>query len=344
MPDIARPVLKYIYDLFTKDRYPAFLFLARDGRIQTWGGKLDRYGITQLEQGDAVEDRIFLLDGFFPMEQDQMLLPCVQTESGASADIHIFPGKQGYWLLFLDTTEEEARQSVLQQRANDLCLLRDRQAKILEQYIGKEFAENLLQPDFRSREESQHLSVLFADIRGFAAYSRQKCVPDAMKLLNAYLNAIIGPVLDQGGVVDKIIRGSVMAVFGIKPSDISPEIQSVKAGFRIIETVRSFQEAGAKENPEHLEDSEQLELGIGIASGQAILGIMGPSSRRTFSVIGTAADMASYLESRARSNEILIDQNTFQKIGELQKRFANTALKLTGTEKGLKVFSGKLST
>ncbi|MDM8551137.1 adenylate/guanylate cyclase domain-containing protein [Desulfobacterales bacterium HSG2] len=333
MPDIAPPILEYVYDLTIKDRSPAFLLLKQDGRIQEWGGKLETYGIRSIKEGDPIEEHVLILDGFFPLDEERVHLPCVETEAGVSADIHIFQGEKGYWILFLDATMEEARQSVLQQRMNELCLLRDKQTKLMDQYLGKEVAEKLVRTGLQEAEESKYVSVLFADIRGFTAYSEQKSSVDVFKLLNAYLSAIIQPVLDEGGSVDKIIGEAVMAIFGISPSNVSPSLQAVKAAFRIIENVQSLQKA------RQTEGQDTLEVGIGIASGQVFLGIMGSRNRRTLSAIGHSVNLASFLESQSRSNEILIDKNTFLKIEGLQDRFTRATLKLRGVEGPLQAFS-----
>ena len=112
MSDIAAPILEYIYDLTIKDRSPAFLLLKQDGSIQDWGGKLETYGIHSIKKGDPIEAHVLILDGFFPLDEEQTHLPCVETEDGVSADTHIFQGEKGYWVLFLDATMEEARQKL----------------------------------------------------------------------------------------------------------------------------------------------------------------------------------------------------------------------------------------
>ncbi len=333
MKDLASPVFEYIYDLTMKDRSPAFVLLDQDNCIQDWGGKLDIYGITSLEKGDRIEDRVFILDGLFPLDEDQMQLPCVEMETGVPADIHIFSKKEGCWVLFLDATEEEARQTVLQQKANELCLLRDKHSKILDQYLGKEIAERLLQLNIHEAGESKYVSVLFVDICGFTSYSELKKPTEVFNLLNSYLAHLIQPILDEGGIVDKIIGDAVMAIFGIMPSKLSPPLQSAKAAFRIIENVQSLNKARKKEM------LDTFDVGVGVASGQVFLGILGSRSRRSLSAIGHFVNLAARLEGQACPNEILICENTFNEINELQYRFSKTKLQLKGIREPIHAFS-----
>ncbi|MDM8522184.1 adenylate/guanylate cyclase domain-containing protein [Desulfococcaceae bacterium HSG8] len=319
MPDIPMPVSDYIYDLLIKDFSPAFFLLEKNGRLKTWGGKPEVYGITGLKKGDFIEDHLFLLEGFFPTDDERMCLSCVQTESGVSADIHIFPDEQGCWLLLLDATQKEASLTTLQQEVNELSLFRDKHLKALNQYLGQKDAEKLFRLTLQETGESKYISVLFADIRGFTSYTEHINPAEIFQLLDTYMAAIIMPVLDEGGVVDKIVGDSAMAVFGMLPGLLSPSRQSVKAAFRIIESLRSLNRLRQK-------DGQRIfEVGIGIASGHSALGIIGSWDRRkTLSVIGPSVNLAFRLEKLARPDEVLIDENTFRKIDALQSRFSKT--------------------
>jgi len=141
MPEIAAPVLEYICELLIRDRSPAFLLLDQEGCMQDWGGSPERYGIGSLEKGKPAEDYVDVLKGFFPSfpspglgtgDEEQITLSCVRTGRGVSADIHIIPKAKGYWVIFLDVSREEALQARLQQKLNDMTLLRDRSEKMME--------------------------------------------------------------------------------------------------------------------------------------------------------------------------------------------------------------------
>ncbi|MDM8551138.1 adenylate/guanylate cyclase domain-containing protein [Desulfobacterales bacterium HSG2] len=334
MADIAQPVAEYIYNLAVRDHSPAFLLVGKDGSLRDWGGKLEFYGISDLEKGKPIGDKVFILEGFFPFDEEDGKLSCVETETGVSADIHIFAREEGYWVLFLDATRKEALQLTFQQKANELCLLRDRHTKILDQYLGKEIAERLSQLNIQDSGESKEVSTLFADIRGFTFFSEQRSPAEVFKLLNTYLASMIQPVLDEGGIVDKFMGDAVMAVFGIQPSDLPPPIQAVNAAFQIIENVRSMQKM------RRMRTEDTLDIGIGIASGQVFLGVLGTRNRKNLSAIGHNVNLAARLEDQARPNEILIDENTFCELDhDVRDRFSETRLQLKGICGPLRVFS-----
>jgi len=330
MRKLPLPVLNYIYDLTIADRSPAFLMMTRDGYLRDCGGELELYCIAGLGKGKYVGDQVLVLEGFFPLDDERLELSCVETETGVSADIHIFFSGKEYWVLFLDARQEEARQAALQQKTNDLSLLRGEHAKLLDQYLGKEITERKLLLNLSEAGENRDVAVLFSDIRGFTAYTEQNSPAEVFRVLNIYLTAMIQPVFDGGGIVSETIGDSVMAIFGLLPSKLSPPHQAVKAGFRILENIDILKSSGIR---------NIFDAGIGIASGKVMLGIISTGNRKTLSAIGSRVGVAASLGARARAREILICENTFREIAELQHRFSSAVLSLKGGQESFHAYS-----
>lgn len=163
MPEIPRQVLEYIYEL----RSPAFLLLDTEGCLSDWGGSPERYGIHALEKGKPAEEFIAVLEGFFPSGYEETRLSRVKTGEGLSADIHIVRKEKGYWVIFLDVSLEEEQQKVLQQKLNDMTLLRDKYLKLITRLIGKEASRRLRENAFMESDSSL-ISETCADYdRGF---------------------------------------------------------------------------------------------------------------------------------------------------------------------------------
>jgi hypothetical protein len=107
-----------------KDRHLAYFLVGKDGVFLETGGVLSIYGLESISKGERMGKDLFFLDGLFPIGKEPLFLPRVKTESGLCADIHIFSGEQGDWVLFLDASLEEARERLMQQNMNELSLLR----------------------------------------------------------------------------------------------------------------------------------------------------------------------------------------------------------------------------
>jgi hypothetical protein len=129
MLDFPEPVLNYLLDYFVENRSPGYLLIDNDGYLLTWGGKLERYGITRLQKGELIGKQIHFLDGLLPLNNSPELLTNIKTELGVVVDLHIFSESDGDWVLFLDATENEIERRMTQQKLNDLRLLLEKKQK-----------------------------------------------------------------------------------------------------------------------------------------------------------------------------------------------------------------------
>ncbi len=127
-PFIADRVLKICID----SRSPAFLLVNEQGVLTEFGGELEVYGLSDLKKGEPVLERVSILQGMLPSSDSYLFLPFVKGEVGRAADIHIFFDEMhGNYVLFLDATLEMYQHRLLQQKGNELSLLREREAKML---------------------------------------------------------------------------------------------------------------------------------------------------------------------------------------------------------------------
>ena len=121
--DIPFPVSNYLIDFMRETRSLAYLFVGKDGCLSSWGGKLNEYGIANLHQGEDASQQILLLEGLLPLDGFPLFLPCVKTERGVCADVHLFPEKEGDWVLLLDATWDEMQIFKVQQEINSARLI-----------------------------------------------------------------------------------------------------------------------------------------------------------------------------------------------------------------------------
>ncbi len=132
MLNLPSPVIDYILILTVENRSLGYLLVEKDGRLSNWGGKLAAYGITNLQKGQYVGEQVYFLEGLLPLDDFPMFLPCIKIADSLSADVHLFPGNDGDWVLLLDATLEENQRSLIQQKINDLRLLLEKKSKLLD--------------------------------------------------------------------------------------------------------------------------------------------------------------------------------------------------------------------
>lgn len=122
METLPTQVKDFILKLTTEVRLPAYLLVQDDGRLKAAGGALTAYGMQDLTLDQEVGEEVFFLVGMFPLDTSPTFLPYVKTESGLSADIYLFKGEEGNWVVLLDATWDARKRKAIQQRANDLSL------------------------------------------------------------------------------------------------------------------------------------------------------------------------------------------------------------------------------
>jgi hypothetical protein len=131
MIEVPESIIVYILNFMLESRSLAYLLISKEGNPLIWGGKLTAYGIMEISKNENVGQQIFFLEGLLPLDDSPVFLPRVKSEEGISADVHIFPSKEGDWVLLLDATLDEMQLALIQQLAHDSILFRDKVVKIL---------------------------------------------------------------------------------------------------------------------------------------------------------------------------------------------------------------------
>ncbi len=340
MQEFPETVRGYILGHMERKLSAAYLYISDEGILESFSGPLTNYGIDDPAAGEPPGEWGVLFEGLLPLEEPHLLLPRIQTETGRYADVHLYREPGRTCVIFLDCTTDSLSRQLMQQRGNELSLLRSVHSRILDQYLGKKVASDLAKGMLRFKEEGERrvITVLFADVRGSTSFC-DKAPPEVVfRTLNMYLRAMIQAILAEAGMVDKLIGDGAMAIFGLLPTVASGPSLAVRAAVQMLEDV-------AEINRERIVDGRQaLEVGIGIATGSVSIGILGTKERRAFSAIGHHANLAARLEGQAGPSEILIDENSFKDLGDSPVAFEPKEVVLKGIDRPEKIFSYKRGT
>lgn len=153
----------------------------------------------------------------------------------------------------------------------------------------------------------QPLSVLFADIRGFTTLSEQMDAREVVQLLNELFTALSEVIFEAGGTLDKFIGDCVMALFGAPVAFPDSPQRALKAAIGMQRRVAALNLARAKRN------LRQIQIGIGLHHGPAVVGNIGSADRMQYTAIGDTVNIAARLVSRAAPEQIVIS-GEFQKL------------------------------
>src|SRR5215203_2243480 len=115
-PELPAPIREFIFKLTAENRAAAYLLVdGRDAIIES-GGELAEYGLAGLKPGAGADDALEFLVGLLPLEEANIFLPFVKLDHGPYADVYLFAGERGTWVLLLNATREAVKRQSLQQR------------------------------------------------------------------------------------------------------------------------------------------------------------------------------------------------------------------------------------
>ena len=190
-------------------------------------------------------------------------------------------------------------------------LERSRVRGAFSQYLSPEMVNRLAESSesLVLGGERKEMTFLFSDIRGFTKISEQyKDDPEALtQLINQLLTVLSNAILDHGGTIDKYMGDCIMA-FWNAPTDQQDHRQlAIQAAHSMNEALDQFN------NEAKVELDFELEIGIGINSGNCIVGNMGSDKRFDYTVLGDAVNLASRLESQSSNYglHMILGENTY---------------------------------
>ncbi len=181
----------------------------------------------------------------------------------------------------------------------------------------------------------QHLSILFSDIRSFTSFSEKNLPYDIIHILNRYFEAVGHCINENGGYIDKYMGDGIMAIFGL-----DKEFQS-KSSYLAVNTALSMIHALNEFNI-YLKDhfSHEFTIGIGVHTGNVIIGNMGYHKKMDFTAIGDTVNTASRIESvnKQTSTSILVSETTYQEVKDQFKWSQKVIAKVKGKEQALSLY------
>ena len=182
-------------------------------------------------------------------------------------------------------------------------------SRFMPEYVVQQLLEN---PDsFRLGGANQTITVLFADIRGFTAFSEHEKPEKVVGMLNHYFSAMTDIIFSHGGTLDKYIGDELMALFGAPTATANDAGNAVKAAVamqkRLIGLNKELLDLGFWE----------VAVGMGLHTGEATVGYIGSEKRSEYTAIGDTINIASRLQGNTAGGQILISEATARAAGNI---------------------------
>lgn len=157
--------------------------------------------------------------------------------------------------------------------------------------------------------QEKHVAILFADIRGFTAFSEALPPYDVIHVLNRYFNRVDKVISRNGGYINNYMGDGLMALFGVEDPTGAP-LRAVKAGLEMLEAVeglRPYVQAQYRTN---------FRIGIGVHYGEVVVGTVGAAGKAALTAIGDAVNFASRIEAanKPAGTVFLISEDTYNHV------------------------------
>lgn len=208
--------------------------------------------------------------------------------------------------------------------------LRAREEELLEGYVSPALIHDLVEAkDPNQLGRLEVVSVLFADVRGYTTIAEALTPPEAIAFLNRYFAAVVAPVVERAGVVDKYIGDGLLAFFeGEEHAG-----RAVAAARAMLRAVDRLNEAPGARPP--------LRIGVAVHSGPALIGTIGAAPRREYTVIGDTVNVASRLEelNKTLGTSLLISSTTRALVRNLAAERQPRTMPIRGRAEPVEVYA-----
>jgi len=180
-------------------------------------------------------------------------------------------------------------------------------------YVSPEVAKTLLEsPEgLRLGGEKRVVTILMSDLRGYTRFAEQGDPAWVMEVLNGYLARMTEIIIGYGGTINEFIGDAVFAIFGAPVPHADHAERAAAAAL-------AMQRAMAEINDEHVRRGfPRFEMGIGVNTGEAVVGNIGSAQRAKYAVVGSAVNVAARVEGSTVGGQIFISAATWEKVEDL---------------------------
>jgi len=211
-------------------------------------------------------------------------------------------------------------------------------AKKFSQFVAPSILQTLIEDseDVLKAEVGSKLKVtiLFSDIRGFTSISERLDASKVVELLNGYLSEMVDVIFKYEGTLDKFIGDAIMAYWGAPVKSSDHAMKTVRAAFDMRRQLEGFNQARVAKG------ETQLEIGIGINTGDVIYGNIGSEKKLDATIIGDNVNLASRMEgiTKIYGSPILITESTHEEIKSSIPCRIIDMVRVVGKKTGIRIY------
>ena len=201
----------------------------------------------------------------------------------------------------------------------------------LERYVASQIVDIILdsQGDISLDSEMRNIAILFSDIRGFTSTCENLAPKKVVGYLNEYFTQMVELIFDNKGTVNKFVGDMIVALFGAPAHLGNNEKQAVQAAIAMQKHLKSTPNSWIKDH---------FNTGIGINSGDVVVGNIGSPQHMDYTAIGDEVNVASRIQSIAKGGQILVSRNICDSTTDYFQYKSIGRLRVKGKKRAIEIF------
>jgi PAS domain S-box-containing protein len=236
----------------------------------------------------------------------------------------------GSWADISDRKQIEAE---LQRVAGDV----ERRNRFIRETFGRYLTDEVVDTLLESPRslhiggEKRKVTMMLTDLRGFTSLSERLAPKWVVTILNRYLSTMVKVIKQYGGTIDEFIGDAIFVLFGAPVWHEDDAQRAVACAVAMQLAMTSVNEQNKEE------DLPDLELGIGVHTGQVVVGNIGSLDRMKYGVVGSHVNLASRIQSCTTGGQILVSEATRREVGPMLKIGKQMEIRAKGFEQPVTV-------
>lgn len=206
--------------------------------------------------------------------------------------------------------------------------------KTFGRYLTDEVVANLLEhPEgLKLGGERRKITILTSDLRGFTALSERLSPEEVIKVLNLYLRYMADVITQYQGTIDEFMGDGILVLFGAPTAREDDAQRAIACGIAMQLAMDSVNEKMKQLDLPH------LEMGIGINTGDVVVGNIGSEKRTKYGVVGSQVNLTYRIESYTVGGQVLISELTLKEAGSIVKVEGQKEVYTKGVKKPVTIY------
>lgn len=233
-----------------------------------------------------------------------------------------------------DISDRKRIESELQRVAGEVELRNRFIRETFGRYLTDEIVDTLLDSptSLQIGGDKRKVTMMMTDLRGFTSLSERLAPKWVVTLLNRYLSTMVTIIKKYGGTIDEFIGDAIFVLFGAPVWKEDDAQRAVACGVAMQLAMASVNEQNRAEG------LPNLEMGIGIHTGQVVVGNIGSGERMKYGVVGSHVNLTSRIQSYTTGGQILVSEAVKREVGPILKIGKHTEVRAKGFEQAIALY------